>query len=96
MSLWEVIAVCLALLLLVIVMRKRLHLPDQDAAVEQIGGISTSTDPLESRFSNVFAITSREQREHMLASIMEKHSCDRRAAMMIALDERERDERRFD
>lgn len=50
---------------------------------------------VERQFMNIFAIMTADRRQALVRFYMEKHECSRDTAMRIAIDDREREIRRW-
>ncbi|WFS23919.1 hypothetical protein [Rhizobium rhododendri] len=53
------------------------------------------TPDIERRFRAVFSVMTEDRRQSLIRYYMEKHECDRQAAMRFAVDDRARDADRW-
>lgn len=59
-------------------------------------GSIEATPKLDREFRNVFALMPEARRRELIQAVMKRRKCGRAAAMRFAIDDKARDERRWD
>jgi|GEM_PF-6986025 len=63
--------------------------------VERFRSSQPHLSAIDSHFRNVFAIMDESRRQSLVSYYMQKYECGREDAMHDAIDDRERDQRRY-